>query len=65
MNWLRNSLFVFGAIIICLILAGALSAGLLLIKTILGIVAAGVCTVFMLAVISAFIGYMITKGFEQ
>jgi hypothetical protein len=65
MNWLRNSVFVFGALLIALLVGGAVCAGLVIIKTLIGVVFAGICTVLVLSTISAFIGYMITKGLEQ
>jgi hypothetical protein len=65
MSWMKNIVFVLGALLLALIAGGVVCACLLLIKMLAGAMIAGVFAVVVLISVSAFICHMITKGLEQ
>lgn len=65
MNWLKNIVFVLGALLLALVSGGVVCACLLLIRMVAGALIAGVFAVVVLISVSAFTCHMITKGLEQ
>ena len=65
MSWMKNIVFVFGALLLALATGGVVCACLLLIKILAGSLLAGVFAVVVLISVSAFICHRIMKAVEQ